>query len=271
MRVDHPDGLRDPLQYFQRLREHAPEAWIIGEKILEPGEFLREEWPIEGTSGYDFLNVALDVLVDPEGMAELNEIYEDFTGSRRTFPPIAHDKKINVTQEALGSDVNRLTDPVCGDLRGESRPARLHAGGDAARDPRGGGLLRDLPHAMSCRTAARSPTKTATYIERAIECAKNNRPDIDAGLFDFIARRAYAEGARANRRSEFLLRFQQFTPPVMAKGVEDTAFYCYNRLIAMNEVGGDPGSRRHQRRGVPRLQREDAGDASAHDGDAFHA
>ena len=70
VRIDHPDGLRDPLEYLPRLREHAPDAWIVAEKILEPGEFLRESWPIEGTSGYDFLNAALGVLVAPEGMAE---------------------------------------------------------------------------------------------------------------------------------------------------------------------------------------------------------
>ena len=73
IRVDHPDGLRDPFEYFQRLRKAAPNAWIIGEKILEPGEFLRETWPIQGTSGYDFLNVAMGVLLDPAGMAKLTD------------------------------------------------------------------------------------------------------------------------------------------------------------------------------------------------------
>ncbi|HEV2619916.1 MAG TPA: alpha-amylase family glycosyl hydrolase, partial [Acidobacteriaceae bacterium] len=109
VRIDHPDGLRDPAQYLQRLRERAPDAWIVAEKILEPGEFLRESWPIEGTSGYDFLNVALGVLVWPDGMRELKDLYRDFTAEPCDFPAIAHDKKINVTQEALGSDVNRLT------------------------------------------------------------------------------------------------------------------------------------------------------------------
>ena len=102
---------------------------------------------------------------DPEGMAELNEIYGDFTGEPTDFPAIAHDKKINVTQEALGSDVNRLTTSVRGDLRGESRPARLHAGGDAAGDSRGGGLLRDLSHATSCRSADEITDEDREYID----------------------------------------------------------------------------------------------------------
>jgi (1->4)-alpha-D-glucan 1-alpha-D-glucosylmutase len=108
VRVDHPDGLRDPKQYFERLRDRAPDAWIVGEKILEPGEWLREDWPIQGTSGYDFLNLALGLLVQPSGLVRLGEHYASFTGDVTAFPSVAHDKKIAVTQEALGSDVNRL-------------------------------------------------------------------------------------------------------------------------------------------------------------------
>ena len=109
VRVDHPDGLRDPLEYLKRLRDRAPDAWVVGEKILEPGEFLRDSWPIQGTTGYDFLNVVAGVLVAPEGMAELNTIYAQFTAQPTEFQTIAHEKKISVTQEGLGSDVNRLT------------------------------------------------------------------------------------------------------------------------------------------------------------------
>src|SRR5580658_10386057 len=103
VRVDHPDGLRDPQQYFERLRERAPDAWIIGEKILEPEESLRESWPIEGTTGYDFLNVCNQMLVHDEGLKELTNIYADFTGEPVDFKSIAHDRKLNVEHEALGS------------------------------------------------------------------------------------------------------------------------------------------------------------------------
>src|SRR5271156_2145587 len=108
VRIDHPDGLRYPLEYFQRLREHAPDAWIVGEKILEPGEFLRESWPIQGTSGYDFMNVCNRLMVHDEGMTELTKIYSEFTGEPLDFAELAHQKKQMVEQNALGSDINRL-------------------------------------------------------------------------------------------------------------------------------------------------------------------
>jgi (1->4)-alpha-D-glucan 1-alpha-D-glucosylmutase len=240
VRIDHPDGLRDPLQYFERLREHAPDAWIVAEKILEPGEFLRDTWPIEGTSGYDFLNVALGVLVAPDGMEALNEIYEDFTAEPIDFRAIAHDKKINVTQEALGSDVNRLTSLLV-DICEANRDQR-----DSTRAE----MRRAIREVAACFAVYRSYVEPMrgeigeedrAAIAQAIECAKQNRQDIGPGLFDFLAD-VLTMKVKGKQEAEFLMRFQQFTPPVMAKGVEDTAFYCYNRLAALCEVGGDPGS-----------------------------
>lgn len=240
VRIDHPDGLRDPMQYFRRLREHAGDAWIVAEKILERGEFLRDEWPVEGTSGYDFLNMALGLLVSPEGMKELQAIYEDFTGEHCAFAEIAHDKKVNVTQEALGSDVNRLTTLLV-DICEANRDQR-----DFTRAE----MRRAIREVAACFAVYRSYVQPGRgelteedrmQISRAIECAKGKRQDIDAGLFDFLER-VFTGEVKGTLETEFLMRFQQFTPPVMAKGVEDTAFYCYNRLVGMCEVGGDPGS-----------------------------
>jgi len=240
VRIDHPDGLRDPLQYLRRLREQAPDAWIVVEKILEPGEFLRESWPVAGTSGYDFLNVAMGVLVWPDGMKELNEIYEDFTTEPTDFGAIAHEKKINATQEALGSDVNRLTSllvEICESNRDQRDYTRAE-------------MRRAIREVAACFAVYRSYVQPARdeiaeedrkAIERAIECAKHNRKDIGAGLFDFFGQVLTLE-VKGKQEAEFLMRFQQFTPPVMAKGVEDTAFYCFSRLVGMNEVGGDAGS-----------------------------
>jgi (1->4)-alpha-D-glucan 1-alpha-D-glucosylmutase len=240
VRIDHPDGLRDPIQYLKRLREHAPDAWIVAEKILEPGEFLRESWPIEGTSGYDFLNVALGVLVAPDGMRELNEIYEEFTAEPTSFPAIAHDKKINVTQEALGSDVNRLTSLMV-DICEANRDQRDYTRAEMRRVIREVAACFDIYRSYVEPVRGEITDEDREHIGRAIECAKQKRQDIDAGLFDFVEE-VLTGKVKGRLETEFLMRFQQFTPPVMAKGVEDTAFYCYNRLVAMSEVGGDPGS-----------------------------
>jgi (1->4)-alpha-D-glucan 1-alpha-D-glucosylmutase len=240
IRIDHPDGLRDPAQYLERLRQNAPDAWIVVEKILEPGEYLRESWPVEGTTGYDFLNVALGVLVSPDGMKKLNAIYEDFTSEPVSFPAIAHDKKLSVEQEGLGSDVNRLTSLLV-EICEANRDQRDYTRAEMRRAIREVAACFAVYRTYVDAERNESTAEDRMRIQGAIECAKQKRQDIDGGLFDFLAAILTGE-IRGKLESEFLLRFQQFTPPVMAKGVEDTAFYCYNRLVAMSEVGGDPGS-----------------------------
>jgi (1->4)-alpha-D-glucan 1-alpha-D-glucosylmutase len=238
VRVDHPDGLRDPLQYFQRLRERAPEAWIVGEKILESGEWL-PSWPIQGTSGYDFLNTVMRVLVHDEGLKKLGAYYTEFTGDTNAFAQVAHDKKLLVTQEALGSDVNRLT----------SLFVDICEGNRDQRDFTRAEIRRAVREVAACFAVYRTyvvpgreevSEQDKHIIARATDAAKANRQDIDGGLFDFL-RDVLTLKVTGKSESEFVERFQQFTGPVMAKGVEDTAFYCSNRLIALNEVGGDPG------------------------------
>ncbi len=185
VRVDHPDGLRDPLEYFRRLRAAAPDAWIVGEKILEPGEFLRESWPIEGTSGYDFLNVANALLMRPEGLIELDSIYAEFTNESIDFKAIAHDKKIAVSKEALGSDVNRLTSifvEICEDNRNERDFTRAE-------------IRRAIRQVAACFQVYRTyvvperdevTDEDTAQIIQATEQAKQNRTDIDGALFDFL-------------------------------------------------------------------------------------
>lgn len=239
VRVDHPDGLRDPLEYLKRLREKAPDAYIVGEKILEPGEFLRESWPIQGTTGYDFLNVVAGVLVAPEGMAELTSVYRDFTEQSTDFHAIAHEKKISVTQEGLGSDVNRLTSLFV-EICEANRDRRDYTRAEVRR------AIREVAACFAIYRTYVVPERDEItdedreQIAQATECAKRQRLDIDGGLFDFL-RDVLTMEVKGKQESEFVLRFQQFTGPVMAKGVEDTAFYCFNRLTGMNEVGSDPG------------------------------
>jgi (1->4)-alpha-D-glucan 1-alpha-D-glucosylmutase len=238
VRVDHPDGLRDPQQYFERLRRRGPDVWIIGEKILQPGETLRADWPIEGTTGYDFLNVCNQLLVHGEGLRELNGIYHAFINEAVDFESMARNMKLNVERETLGSDVNRLTSlfvEVCENNRDRRDYTRAE-------------IRRALREIASCFTLYRTyvaPSRDLVTdedrneIDKAVAQAKLSRPDLDPGLMDFIGD-VLALRARGNLESEFLLRFQQFTSPVMAKGLEDTTFYCFNRMIGLNEVGGSP-------------------------------
>ncbi len=238
IRIDHPDGLRDPLQYLQRLRKQAPGAWIVAEKILEPGEFLRNNWPIEGTTGYDFLNVCNRLLMNGDGLRELRKIYTDFTGESIDFDAVAHDKKLNVEHEGLGSDVNRLTSLFV-EICENNRDRRDYTRAEIRR------AIREVASGFSVYRTYVAPSRDEIVeedriqVDAALERAKLRRPDLDAGLFDFIGE-VLTLRARGTQESEFVHRFQQFTSPVMAKGVEDTAFYCYNPMIGLNEVGGAP-------------------------------
>lgn len=239
VRVDHPDGLRDPQQYFDSLRNQAQDAWIIGEKILEPGESLRENWPIEGTSGYEFLGACNDLLTQRDGLKELTEIYRDFTHEPVDFDAVAHDKKVTAMQEALGSDVNRLASLFV-DICETSRDRRDYTRAEIRRALREVAACFEIYRTYVVAERDEVTEEDRLRIDRAVAKANERRPDLDTGLMDFIGD-VLTLRTRGGLQSEFLLRFQQFTSPVMAKGVEDTAFYCFNRMVGLNEVGGAPG------------------------------
>jgi len=243
LRIDHPDGLRDPEEYFERLRDEAPEAWIVIEKILEPGEPLREPWPVEGTTGYDFLGRVGGLLVDPEGEGPLTELYVELTGQSADWPELVREKKLLVLGDLLASDVNRLAEvflEVCERHRRHRDYTRFE-------------LRQAIRDVVACfpvyRTYVRAEIGEVTdldrrYVDEAIEAAKARRSDLPADLFDFfrdllLLEVRGPEGSPAE--GELVMRFQQLTGPAMAKGVEDTAFYNFHRLIALNEVGGSPG------------------------------
>ncbi len=239
IRVDHPDGLRDPKEYFERLRQRAPNVWIVGEKILEPGEQMRGDWGINGTTGYDFLNEVGGLFVDSANEEKLNQIYRDFTGDSTDYAEVCRDKKHMVLRDLLGSDVNRLT-ALLNDIFQLHRARRDYTRRDASR------VIRELVACFSVYRTYVAPERgeitddDRRYIEEAVELAKKNRPELDTDLFDFV-RDLLTLKVTGELESEFVMRFQQFTGPAMAKGVEDTVFYCYNRLVSLNEVGGDPG------------------------------
>jgi (1->4)-alpha-D-glucan 1-alpha-D-glucosylmutase len=239
VRVDHPDGLRDPQLYFDRLHAVCPRAWIVAEKILQPGERLPETWPVAGTTGYDFIYRVNNLFVDPAAEAALSDFYAEFTAEPTDFPAIVHQKKHLVLSEILGSDLNRLT-ALFVDVCERHRRRR-----DYTRHE----LHEALREAIACfpvyRTYVRAEAGVvrdddARIIHQSIDAAKNNRPELDSDLFDFF-RDILLLKARGELETELVMRFQQLTGPVMAKGLEDTAFYCFNRLVSLNEVGGDPG------------------------------
>jgi (1->4)-alpha-D-glucan 1-alpha-D-glucosylmutase len=235
VRVDHADGLRDPQQYFERLRRRAPDAWIVAEKILGKQEHLPAAWPIDGTTGYEFLNLVNGLLVSPQGLERLGGFYTQLLGADIDIAAMIRAKKDTVTAESLGSDVNWIAAvflEICEadlDHRDYSRSQISVA-------------IREVAVSFSVYRSYVSPVRDsvseedAAVIQSAIEAAITNRPDIDRGLFDFIADVLLLR-KRGKRESDFLLRFQQFTSPVMAKGFEDTALYCFNRSIGLNDVG----------------------------------
>ena len=241
LRIDHPDGLRDPRQYLQRLRARAPHAWIVAEKILEPGEWLRRDWPVQGTSGYDYMNQCNGLLVDSEGLKRLGEVYDEFTGNNETFHEVALEKKSKIAKETLASDVNRLTNifvAICE----SNRDSRDYTRAEIRRAIRNVAACFDIyrTYVVPDQNRTEVTEDDRQHIQSAVEEAKGRKNDIDAGLFDFM-RDVLTLKVTGEKETEFVARFQQFTSPVMAKGVEDTAFYCYNRLVSLNEVGGDPG------------------------------
>jgi (1->4)-alpha-D-glucan 1-alpha-D-glucosylmutase len=237
LRVDHPDGLRDPLEYFQRLRSACPDTWIVAEKILLGSESLRESWPVEGTTGYDFLNMAGRLFVDPAGAQPMTDFYREFTGEQADYAGLVRARKQFAMRDTLGSEINTLTAMLL-DLCEADRMHRDHTRHEAHE------VIRA---AMACfpvyRTYVREPREVATEDESrifaAIEAAKTYRPDLDASLFDFVRDILRLETG-GKMGAELALRFQQISAAVMAKGVEDTAFYSFNRMLALNEVGGDP-------------------------------
>jgi (1->4)-alpha-D-glucan 1-alpha-D-glucosylmutase len=238
-RVDHPDGLRDPEGYLVRVASRTPRPWLVVEKILMTGERLPESWPVDGTTGYDFMSRVSGLFVDPGGEDPLTRFYAQFTGEPTDWAEIVRRKKDQVLRDVLGSDLNRLTAlflEICEGHR-RHRDYTRHELHEALRE-----LVIQFP---VYRTYVRAEAgqvrpEDQARIHAAVEAARKARPDLDASLLAFLEDLLLLR-VRGPVESELVMRFQQVTGPTMAKGVEDTAFYCYNRLVCLNEVGGDPG------------------------------
>jgi len=254
LRIDHIDGLFDPKHYLDRLQAKTRDAagmtgedeqfYVVVEKILAPHEGLREDWAVAGTTGYDFLNLLNGVFVDPLAEESLSRLYTRFIGRNPSFEEIAYEgRKLAMDQElaselrVLANEFNHLTETNW-----------------LTRDYTLVGLRQALREVVACFPVYR------TYVDRkgamqsdrrdidwAIAHGRRRSMRTDMSVFDFIHDLLTTDLARGkknrfNRREvhRLAMKFQQYTGPVMAKGVEDTAFYRYNRLLSLNEVGGEP-------------------------------
>jgi (1->4)-alpha-D-glucan 1-alpha-D-glucosylmutase len=237
-RVDHPDGLHDPTEYFERLRTAAPRAWIVAEKILQPGEVMPEDWPVAGTTGYEFMRRVTGLFIDPAAEKPLTDLYAEFTGEPTDYGVVVREKQRRVLRELLEAEVNWLTRLL---LRIAARYWRFRD--LAASDLREAliDVTARLPVYCTYVQAhlGRVPEADAAVIAETIAWARQRRPELPPEAFDFIEELLLLR-LGGETEHEFVMRFQQLTGPTMAKGAEDTACYCFNRLIALNMVGGDP-------------------------------
>lgn len=239
LRVDHVDGLRDPEEFLNRLQTLAPKAWIVVEKILDTDERLPKSWPVAGTTGYDFINYCDGLFIDPEGEKPLTDLYFLFDRDTQDYPAVARDKKRLVLQTLLAAEVDHLIILLL----------QAAAGGSHYRDFTRAELTGALVEVAACFPVYRSyarPKKgtvdeaSATFILKATDDARRIRSDLPSDLFDFLSDLLLLK-QKGEAEDEFVARFQQLTSATTAKGVEDTAFYCFNRFTALNEVGGNPG------------------------------
>jgi (1->4)-alpha-D-glucan 1-alpha-D-glucosylmutase len=217
LRIDHPDGLGDPKGYLDRLAEASDGRWTVVEKILEPGEDLPESWRTAGTTGYDALAEVDGVLIDPAGEAALTALDTELAGKAVDYEQLVHDCKREVTDGMLGSEVARLV-RVIGELPGIDVAQQREALAE---------LLATFPVYRSYLPDGRE------HLDATVAAVRERRPDLAAAV-DAL------HPVLSQAGTEAATRFEQTSGPVMAKGVEDSAYYRWARFVALNEVGGNP-------------------------------
>ncbi|MDP9066132.1 MAG: malto-oligosyltrehalose synthase, partial [Pseudomonadota bacterium] len=233
LRIDHPDGLADPLTYFAKLRELLPDGRIYVEKILENDERLMEDWPIDGTVGYDFLAKANRLWMDDQRIDALTATYYDFTGHPVNFAALVREKKREIVDSTFSADLERLAVAAI----------RLASADWRTRDI----SPRHLREALARVTVALSVYRTyrtadtlhdedKRVVTEAVQSARIGSTEIDAVAFDFLLT-LFTKPHLDEAEAQFVAQWQQLAPAVMAKGVEDTTFYCFDRLVSCNEVG----------------------------------
>jgi (1->4)-alpha-D-glucan 1-alpha-D-glucosylmutase len=240
LRIDHPDGLADPRGYLRQLAAATEGTWVAVEKILEDDETLPEDWACAGTTGYDALNQVSGLFVDPAGAAPLSIALDSFTGERDTLEQVIDSSKRLIIEQSLHTEVRRLVDLLVAithadvNLRDHTRRALRES-------------VTELLVAMDRYRAyvvpgEPAPAEAERVIRHAASIAAERVPEEARDTLELVCD-LILDGAGARddpRRAEFVVRFQQTCGPVMAKGIEDTTFYRWHRLISLNEVGADP-------------------------------
>ena len=248
LRIDHVDGLFAPADYLRRLQDRVGDGptYIVVEKILGAGEHLPCEWPVAGTTGYEFAAVVNNLFVDRRNERALDDIYRRFVRDRRdhgTFADLSYRSKKQILHETMSGDINSLGHQL----------NRFSEHNRHFRDFTLYNLISTIKEIIACfpvyRTyvTADGPVSDhdRRYITEAVRCAKQRARSVTNVVFDFIAQLLFKEmtlttAEERDERARFIGKFQQITGPVAAKGIEDTALYVYNRLLSLNEVGGDP-------------------------------
>jgi (1->4)-alpha-D-glucan 1-alpha-D-glucosylmutase len=256
LRIDHPDGLYLPREYFEKLQQRCVKAlgiglpqdgraiYMLAEKILTGSETLRKNWLVHGTTGYDFANQVAQVLVDSTAETAITKTFHRFIGHSMPFGHLVYAKKLQVMKLALANDVDVLGNML----------DRLSEQNRWYRDFTLEALSRTVRETIACFPVYRTylapgePIGEADrqIVERAITAAKRRNPAMEESIFNFlrdVLLLRFPPNLDAKARAahtHFVLKFQQATAPIMAKGLEDTVFYIYNRLAALNEVGGEP-------------------------------
>src|SRR5881396_2670564 len=256
LRIDHPDGLYLPREYFEKLQQRCAKAlgvglpkdgraiYMLAEKILTGSESLRKDWCVHGTTGYDFANQVAQLLVDSSAEPAITKTFHRVIGHSVPFGHLLYAKKLQVMKLSLANDVDVLGNTL----------DRLSEQNRWYRDFTLEALSRAVRETIACFPVYRTylapgqpvSEEDREMVERAISGAKRRNPAMDESIFNFLRDvllfrfPANLDASGRAAHTHFVLKFQQTTGPVMAKGLEDTVFYIYNRLTALNEVGGEP-------------------------------
>jgi (1->4)-alpha-D-glucan 1-alpha-D-glucosylmutase len=252
LRVDHVDGLYDPAGYVRRLQQRiatvtgkpwARALYLVVEKITASFEHLPGDWPVHGETGYHFLNVVNRMLVDAATRTRMDRAYRALTGEALEWRDVAYDCQQLVLRRSLASELNVATNQL----------ARIARWDRNTRDFTFNNLRQALAEVIACFPVYRTYVAESVadsdrrYVEWAIATARRRRAATEASVFDFVRAALLLELPAATDTQlrairAFVMKFQQITAPITAKGIEDTALYRYNRLISLNEVGGEPGN-----------------------------